>query len=174
LSTEDKPEAIGAIRTSQQAVANYFAVNDNLVCCHVDETGLTMNDLDNFAQVIFAGLAPGVEMYILHSEARPSASFGCLKSSAWTQALPEKHRLRQPSLVTGVSAALLTLAELRQVQALLVSCSPDSRELDSVSLSGFKAAFHALSEMKLQEANVIKARLQRLHQAHSLKNLLYI
>jgi hypothetical protein len=183
LKREDKGKPVGKIQTEEgDQIATYTKISETIVSCNVNERLLTPNDVNNFASVFFNGIGHETKIVILHTTTEPFGShhcddgtlIRCLKSTAWIVggSFPI---LEQPNILGGVSAAVLTLSELKQQAALLVCCFSTTSEIDSLSLGGFRNTLSSIGikELSLLDQDVIKSRLKDLHQKPP-SNSLYI
>merc|ERR1712156_544509 len=125
------------------------------------------------------GMGLETKLIILHSKIGPfgsnfddcSSVIRCLKSTSWNFGGTAK-MLEQPQVLGGLSAAALTLAELKHQAALLVCCFSPTSDIDSVSLRGFSKTISNINLKKelpddalsFLPQDVIKSRLKKLHQ----------
>lgn len=182
LSLNENSATLGKISTSSgDQIATYTEVSENIVNCNVNEHLLTPNDFNNFATAFCDAVPLETKIIILHSKTEPLASqfedrsiIRCLKSKAWSNGnigLP----LEQPNVLGGVSAAVLTLSELKNHEAFLICCFSPVPDIDSMSLNGYRQFIPnvGIKELSLLDQHVIQSRLKGLYNKPS-SNLLYI
>lgn len=78
-------------------------------------------------------------------------------------------------IITIFIISVLTLAELRKIEAVIMCSFVYSLDIDSISLEGFCRGFKELKseELKMASQDVIKSRLKELNKK-SKPGLLYI
>ena len=179
LSPHDCQERkrIGVVNGGDECIGSFYRINDDTVCCCIQAT-LDNNELNKAAETLLQACDQQTEIIILTSRHKRNLvdTLACemesdsitkiLKTTSWTKISPGSF-LSQPNVLSGLPAALLSLAELRQKSGLLICSFFDSESIDSRSLQGLKEAFKRLSCFKFQNEEVSMTRLKMRSQSNS-------
>ena len=182
LQSEER-KFLGKIKADQEVIGKFYNVSDDTLCCALNECCLDMGEANKVAQEVFKIMGNDqTEMLIMTSKHMRSlldkndddltseSIAKTLCSSTWTNRQLNSNYLAQPNTLSGLPAALLTMAELKKKRCLLICNFIESESVDSKTLKGFIEAVQAVPFISLQSQ---KVSMQRMKQCYQSPNTLY-
>eukprot|EP00092_Neocalanus_flemingeri_P004663 GFUD01005027.1.p2 GENE.GFUD01005027.1~~GFUD01005027.1.p2 ORF type:complete len:237 (-),score=82.82 GFUD01005027.1:390-1100(-) len=161
---------VGSLQSGTRQIPVGRCAGYSLVHC---PAGVQTAESDSLARAVLSTASTGCTVVVLTSRhvsdlkcdlaSYLSTPVHCLATKAWTESLPCT-RLPQPNIVSGLPAAIMTMAQMSGQQALLLMAFTEVLAVDSLALAPFTVCHKigAVTKAGVKKVANIGAELSKL------------